>query len=275
MSPAQRYAQKHAKARPRRRHKAHERLPRAHAQAQRAIAALEHALHALGRPDTRVLEIEGRRRRPPKWLGTIFGGLFPSLFGCRTSSVRARGRGWDKHLPSQIRGALPKRSWGKRRRRRGLEVVAPLWRPVQDKRPATHSRWQWPWAVEDSVCTTYGQPWGVGGTWWRGPEQRVRPGLDGVLLGVVMGDGTWVVPGDGAIRRPAPPGPGRPCRATRPWGQGRLEAGLAAWGRGGRVRPPPVVVAARGLGDAKLRRDGSRPHQGPVVVEGTKSDTLT
>ncbi len=44
MSLTKRYAKKQAKARQRRRHTAHERLQRDHAQAQRAIEALEQAL---------------------------------------------------------------------------------------------------------------------------------------------------------------------------------------------------------------------------------------
>src|SRR4051812_9691772 len=63
MSPMQRYANKQAKARQRRRHTAAERLQRDHAQAQRAIEALAQALHAVGLPDNLVQEIEGRLRR--------------------------------------------------------------------------------------------------------------------------------------------------------------------------------------------------------------------
>ena len=275
MSPAQRYAKKHAKASQRRRHKAHERLQRDHAQAQRAIAALEHALHALGLPDNLVLEIEGRLRRQQKLLGKIFGCMFPSLFGCRTSSELARVRGWDKNLPSQILGALPKRSWLKRLRRLGLEVLEPLWRHVQDKSPATHSRWQWTWAVDDSVFKKYGQQLGLVGTWWSGQEKRVRPGIDGVLLVVVIGDGTLVVPVDFVIRRPDPTGPGRPCRDKLTWVQVMLEECLAALGRCGLVLPPPMVVADSWFGDSKLMSYMNRQHQGTLLVEGKKSYRFT
>jgi uncharacterized protein YukE len=47
MSPLTRYAQKQAKARQRCRHTAHERLQQDQHQAQRAMEALEQALHAL------------------------------------------------------------------------------------------------------------------------------------------------------------------------------------------------------------------------------------
>src|SRR5229473_8417284 len=170
MSPTTRDAKKQAKIRQRRRHTAHERLRHDQQQAQRAIAALEQALHALGLPDNLVMEIEGRLRRQQKLLGKIFGVLFPSLFGCRTSSELARVRGWDKNLPSQILGALPKRSWLKRLRRLGLEVLEPLWRHVQDKSPATRSRWQWTWVTDDSVFKKYGEQLGLVGTWWSGQE---------------------------------------------------------------------------------------------------------
>jgi hypothetical protein len=168
MSPRKRYAKKQAKARQRRRDTAHERLRQDQQQAQRAIEALEHALHALGLPDNLVQEIEGRLRRQQKLLGKIFGLMFPSLFGCRTPAELSRVRGWDKSLPSQILGALPKRSWVKRLRRLGQEVLVPLWRHVQDKSPSTLSRWQWTWVFDDSVFKKYGQQLGLVGHWWSG-----------------------------------------------------------------------------------------------------------
>ena len=75
----------------------------------------------------------------------------------------------------------------------------------------------------------YGQQLGLVGTWWSGQEKRVRPGIDGVLLVVVIGDGKLVVPVDFAIRRPDPDGPGRPCRDKLSWVQVMLDARHAAW----------------------------------------------
>jgi hypothetical protein len=225
----------------------------------------------LGLPDNLVQEIEGRLRCQQKLLGKIFGVMFPPLFGCRTSSELARVRGWDKNLPSRILGALPKRSWLKRLRRLGLEVLESLWRHVQDKSPATHSRWQWTWAVDDSVFKKYGQQLGVVGLWWSGQEKRVRPGIDGVLLVVVIGDGTLVVPVDFVIRRPDPQGPGRPCRDKLTWVQVMLDECLAALQRRGLHLPPPVVVADSWFSDSKLMRHVSRQHQGTLLVEGKKS----
>ena len=60
-----------------------------------------------------------------KLLGRIFGVMFPPLFGCRTNAELCRVRGWDKNLPSRVLSALPKRSWIKRLRRLGLEVLVP------------------------------------------------------------------------------------------------------------------------------------------------------
>ena len=54
MSPSIRYAKKPSKARQRRRLQAHERLERDQRQAQRAIEALEQALHDLGLPENLV-----------------------------------------------------------------------------------------------------------------------------------------------------------------------------------------------------------------------------
>src|SRR6478736_5465404 len=127
MSLTQRYAKKQVKARQRRHRTAQERLARDRRQAQHAAKVLEQALQDLGLPANLVAEIEGRLRSQQKLLGKIVGMMCPPLFGCRTNAELCRVRGWDKNLPSRLLGALPKRSWIKRLRRLGLEVLVPLW----------------------------------------------------------------------------------------------------------------------------------------------------
>ena len=227
MSPAKRYAKKHAKARKRRHLKVQERLERDRHQAQQAAEALEQALHDLGLPKDLVVEIEGRLRSQKKLLGKILGVMCPPLFGCRTNSELCRVRGWDKNLPARLLGALPKRSWLKRLRRLGLEVLIPLWRYAASKSAATRSRWQWTWVGDDLVFKKYGEQLGLVGTWWSGQEHRVLSGIDGVLLVVVVGDGKLVVPVDFAIRRPDPTGPGGPCRDKLCWMQVMLDRCVA------------------------------------------------
>src|SRR5207237_3612836 len=156
MSPRTRYAKKHAKASRRPYPTAHERLKRDRRQAQHAAEALHQALKDLGLPEALVPEIEGRLRSQHKLLGKIVGVMCPPLFGCRTSSELCRVRGWDKNLPSRLLGALPKRSWLKRLRRLGLEVLEPLWRHAASTSAATRSRWQWTWVADDSVFKKYG-----------------------------------------------------------------------------------------------------------------------
>ena len=140
MSSTQRYAKKQAKARQRRHRNAQERLERDRRQAQQATEALEQALHDLGLPTDLVAEIEGRLRSQQQLLGKIVGVMCPPLFGCRTNTELCRVRGWDKNLPSRLLSALPKRSWLKRLRRLGLEVLVPLWRYAASKSAATRSR---------------------------------------------------------------------------------------------------------------------------------------
>ena len=233
MSLTRRSAKKQAKARQRRRRTAQERLARDRRQAQQAATLLEQALHDLGLPENLVAEIEGRLRSQQKLLGKIVGMMFPPLFGCRTNSELCRVRGWDKNLPSRLLGALPKRSWLKRLRRLGMEVLLPLWRHAASKSEATRSRWQWTWVGDDSVFKKYGEQLGLVGTWWSGQEHRVLSGIDGVLLVVVIGDGKLVVPVDFAIRRPDPQGPGAPCRDKLHWMQGMLDGRVAALRRRG------------------------------------------
>ena len=161
MSFTTRHVTKHAKARQRRRRTAQERLERDRHQAQRAAEALHQALEELGLPDTLVTEIEGRLRSQQKLLAKICGMMFPSLFGCRTNTELCRVRGWDKNLPSRLLGALPKRSWIKRLRRLGLEILESLWRYAANASAATRSRWQWTWVGDDSVFKKYGEQLGV------------------------------------------------------------------------------------------------------------------
>jgi hypothetical protein len=268
MSPAKQCAKKHAKARHRRRLQAQERLARDRRQAQHAAKVLEQALHDLGLPKDLVAEIEGRLRSQHKLLGKIVGIMFPPLFGCRTNAELCRVRGWDKNLPSRLLGALPKRSWIKRLRRLGLEVLVPLWRHAASKSEATRSRWQWTWVGDDSVFKKYGEQLGLVGTWWSGQEHRVLSGIDGVLLVVVIGEGKLVVPVDFAIRRPDPRGPGAPCRDKLCWIQSMLDGRVAAFRRRGVALPPLLVIADSWFSDSKLMHYVASTHQGTFLVEG-------
>ena len=268
MSLTTRYVKKHAKARQRRRRTAQERLERDRRQAQQAAEALQQALDDLGLPTDLVAEIEGRLRSQQHLLGKIVGMMCPPLFGCRTNTELCRVRGWDKNLPSRLLGALPKRSWIKRLRRLGLEVLIPLWRHAASKSAATRSRWQWTWVADDSVFKKYGEQLGLVGTWWSGQEHRVLSGIDGVLLVVVIGDGKLVVPVDFAIRRPDPTGPGAPCRDKLHWVQAMLDGRVAAFRRCGVELPPPMVVADSWFSDSKLMRQVATTHKGILLVEG-------
>jgi hypothetical protein len=60
---------------------------------------------------------------------------------------------------------------------------------------------------------------------------------------VVIGDGKLVIPVDFTIRRPDPPGPGRPCRDKLTRLQVMLDRTWAALQRRRLQLPPPLVVA--------------------------------
>jgi DDE superfamily endonuclease len=275
MTSSKAYQKRHAKARQRRRRTAAERLQRDRRQAQHAAKVLEQALHDLGLPEDLVAEIEGRLRSQQKLLAKICGVMFPSLFGCRTNTELCRVRGWDKNLPWRLLGALPKRSWLKRLRRLGLEVLEPIWRHVRNMSPATQSRWQWTWVWDDSVFHKYGEQLGLVGRWWSGQHKRVLSGIDGLLLLVVVGEGRLIVPVDFAIRRPDPVGPGAPCRDKLHWARLMLDQRLAAFAQRGVALPPPIVVADSWFSDSKLMQHVGRAYQGTVLVEGKQSYTFT
>jgi hypothetical protein len=176
--------------------------------------------------------------------------------------------------PSRLLGALPKRSWLKRLRRLGLEVLIPLWQHAASKSEATCSRWQWTWVADDSVFKKYGAQLGLVGTWWSGQEHRVLSGIDGVLLIVVIGDGKLVVPVDFAIRRPDPTGPGAPCRDKLHWVQSMLDGRIVAFRQRGVILPPPMVVADSWFSDSKLMRHVATTHEGTFLVEGKSTYTF-
>jgi hypothetical protein len=89
-------------------------------------------------------------------LGKIFGLMFPTLFGCQHVHELTRVRGWDKNVPGRLLSALPKRSWLKRLRRLGLEVLISIWHYLEDKSPATLIWWEWRWVFDDTVFKKYG-----------------------------------------------------------------------------------------------------------------------
>jgi hypothetical protein len=60
---------------------------------------------------------------------------------------------------------------------------------------------------------------------------------------VVIGDGKLVIPVDFTVRRPDPPGLGRPCRDKLTWLQVMLDRTWAALQRRRLQLPPPLVVA--------------------------------
>ena len=197
--------------------------------------------------------------------------MFPVLFGWRTPSELGRVRGWDNNWPTRLLRALPTRSWLKRLRRLGWEVLASLGRQVATKSPATQSRWQWTWVLDDAVFHKYGEQWRLVGRWGSGQQHRVLAGIDGLLLVVGIGDGQLVVPVDCAMRRPDPGGAGAPCRDKLRWAQCMLDERMAAFRRGGVGLPAPMGVADSGFGDSKRMQHGPDTHHGIVLVEGKQS----
>ena len=275
MAPMKRYAKKQAKAIKRRRLNAQQHLRQQRTQAQRSIEAIHQALEDVGLPDTLVAEIEGRLQRQPKLLGKIVGLMFPTLFGCRQGHELTRVRGWNKNLPTPLLGALPKRSWLKRLRRLGLEILLAIGRHTQDKSTSTQSRWQWRWVVDDAVFRKYGHHFRLVGRWWSGQFKHPVAGIDGVLLLVVLGDGKLIIPVDFAIRRPDPKGPGQRCHDKLQLTQKMLDDRLAAFAKRGFTLAPPMVVADSWFSDSKLMRHVAKAHQGTLLVQGKRSYTFT
>ena len=270
MALPKRYAKKRAIAK-RRRRNAKARHLRQQQEAQRAIDALHQALLDVGLSDHLVVEIERRLKAQKQLLSKVFGLMFPTLFGCTSAYELTRVRGWDKHLPSRVLGALPKRSWMKRLRKLGQDILVPLWRHVESMSPATQSRWQWSWGWDDTVFRKYGQDFELVGRWYSGQHKQVVSGIDGVLLVVVIGDGKLIVPVDFAVRRPDPKGPGARCHSKLTWAQTMLDESLQALIRRGLRLPRPLAVADSGFSDSKLMHHIREQHQGVFLVQGKSS----
>jgi hypothetical protein len=270
MATLTRAQRRESNAKQRHRRKYRERLQREQRRAQRYLQALEQALVDLKLPEFLAAEVEWRLQAQVALLGKIFGMMFPTLFGCRTAYELTQVRVWDKNLPGRILGALPTHKWIRQLQRRGQDLLIRLWEQVADKSPATQSRWQWTWVADDSVFKKAGQQLGLVGTWYSGQEHRVRLGIDGLLLVVVVGDGKLVVLVDFVIRRPDPIGPGHPCRDKLTWLQVMLDRTWLVLHRRCRELPAPLVVADSWCGDSALLAHIHIHQQGTVLVEGKR-----
>jgi hypothetical protein len=165
MAPMTRAQRRDYHAKHRRSQQYRERLQREHARAQRHLQALEQALVDVGVAKMVVEEVQWRLKTVRKLLGKICGLMFPTVFGCRTHHELTRVRTWDTNMPSQLLGALPKQKWLRQWQHCGQDLLATLWRQVEDKSPATRSRWQWTWVGDDRVFKNAGQPLGLVGAW--------------------------------------------------------------------------------------------------------------
>jgi hypothetical protein len=178
-------------------------------------------------------------------------------------------------MPSRLLAALPKRSWLKRLRKLGQDILCALWRHVESRSAATRSRWQWTWVWDDTVFRKYGQALELVGSWYSGQHKRVVHGIDGVLLLVVIGEGKLVVPVDFAVRRPDPKGPGARCRSKLGWAQVMFDESVAALCRRGLELPAPLVVADSWFSDSKLMAHVANTHQGTLLVQGKATYTFS
>ncbi len=201
-------------------------------------------------------------------------GVFPTLFGCRSAHELTRPRGWDKNWPWRNLEALTKRFWLQRLSKLGQDILTAMWRRVESMSEATKSRWQCTSVLDDTVFRTYGGLLELVGTWWSGQHKRVVHGIDGVLVLIVIGDGTLVVPVDCAVRRPYPKGPGARCRDTRTWARIMRDATLDALAQRGLELPPPIVVADSWCSDSTLMRHVADTHQGTLLVQGKATSTF-
>ena len=199
--------------------------------------------------------------------------MFPALFGCRTPSERCRVRGWAKHGPSRLLGALPKRAWLKRLRRLGLEGGSPSGVMCPTKIRPPRAAGSGPGSGMTRCAARMGSSCGGsagGGAASTSACCRALMGA-GFWWGWAMGAWScrWTLPCGGLILWT-----GAPCR-EKLTGARVDDERLAAFGRRGLALPAPMGVADSGFGDSKLRPHGRDTHQGTLLVEGKASDGFT
>ena len=112
-----------------------------------------------------MIAIAGRLKTQKKPLGKGCGLLFPTRFGCTSAYELTRVRGGENNVPSRLLGAVPKRSWLKRLRTLGQDILVPRWCQAHSMSADPHSRWQWRWVGDDAVFRTYGQDCTRVGRW--------------------------------------------------------------------------------------------------------------
>lgn len=261
-------SKKQLKIKQRRRKRRKWRLQEQQRQAQRCMRAIEQAVRELGLEQTLAHSLERKFKAGHKLMSKIFGVMFPVFFGCETYSELCKVMGWDKNMPGRIFGAMPKRKWIEKLRKLGQDILDPLWARVEKMSEATRSRWQWTWVLDSTVFRKYGEEFGLVKPVFSNQDKRRAPGIEVVLLAIVIGDGKLVVPLDFEIRRPDPKGAGHPCDTKLDWTRKMLERNLDAFKERGLNIPPPLVVADAWFADSGLMSWLKERYNGTFLVEG-------
>ena len=235
--------------------------------------AVERALEDLGVDQILARSLRPKLRSMHRLMGKVFGLMFPVFFGCQSYQELCRVQGWDKNLPGRALGALPKRKWVAKLRRISQDLLESLRRRVESMSEATRSRWQWTFLVDSTVFRKFGSGFSLVKPSYSNQDKRIAPGIDGVLLAVVVGDGKLIVPLDFEIRRPHPPGAGHPCRTKLEWTEAMLQRNLGEFERRGLQLNSPVVVADSWFADSHLMQWLKDSWGGTLLVE-TKSSFI-
>lgn len=262
---------KRGKVEARRRKRRKWRLLEQQRQAQGHLRAIERAVADLGLEDALGRVLERKLKAGHRLMTKIFGVMFPVLFGCETYPELCRVMGWAKNLPGRLLGALPKRKWIEKLRALGQGVLETLWQRVKGMSEATRSRWQWTWILDSTVFRKYGEKFRLVKPVFSNQDKRKGPGIEVVLLAVVVGDGKLVVPLDFEIRRPDPKGAGHPCLDKLEWTTKMLDRNLAAFEQRGLELPAPLVAADAWFADSHLMKHVRERWQGTLLVEGKKN----
>ena len=126
------------------------------------------------------------------------------------------------------------------------------------------------WVGYDCIFKKAGHYLELVGTWWRGQARWVQRGLDGLLLVVVNGNATLVIPVYFTFRRLNPVGTGRPYHHELTCLRVMLER------TGGRLQrqcwrlAAPLGVADRGFRDSMSMAQVARHEHGRWIMEASE-----
>jgi len=231
-----------------------QRLERRRRRAQAHSEVLEHSFLELMDKTELEPSVRDKLGRQAKLFGQLFAMMFSSAFAGGSYRQLVQRLGINKNLPGRILRALPRKSWQDRFRKMGRSILAELLCGVPQMSEASRSRSQVTLVVDSTLMRKFSDKMRLVARGYSGQTDSVVLGVDVVLLVAVIGDGTFIVPLDFAIRRPDPAGAGRPCHDKLILTETMVERSVNWLLEQELVTGPPLLVGDSWFGSSALAK---------------------